>query len=296
MNWEDFDVFCHVIEHGGFSGAARVLQRSKSTVSASIGRLELALGARLLERTTRQVRLTERGEALYRSIGQHFRELREARTDALAQGDVVAGTLRIAAPYEFGANHLAPVACELMTRYPALSVRLDVEHEAVNPLERGYDIAFAMLEGGLPASTIVQRRMFSLERGVFAAPELLARHGTPTDPVALAELPLLCGSADTEWTFTARDGTVERIPIAGARLCSGNADVRLQAAIAGLGVARITATFCDPMVKAGRLHRLLPDHACAPLRVYALLPGKQLMPPKVRIFLDALGEQAGIAA
>lgn len=296
MNWEDFDVFCHVIEHGGFSGAARALERSKSTVSASVGRLEAALGARLLERTTRQVQPTERGEALYRSVGSHFRELREARTDALAQGGAVAGTLRIAAPYEFGAHHLAPVVGALMTRHPALSIRIDVEHATVNPLERRYDVVFAMLEDDLPASTIVQRRMFALERGVFAAPALLARHGVPDGPDALAGWPLLCGSADTEWRFTAADGTAHRVPVATARLRSGNADVRMQAAAAGLGAARITATFCAPMVADGRLVRLLPDHVSSPLQVYALLPGKQLMPPKVRVFLDALAGQAGLGS
>ena len=293
MNWDDYDVFCHVIEHGGFSAAARAMDRPKSTVSAAIGRLETALGTRLLERTTRQVRLTEPGETLYQGIGALFTGLREARTDALAQGEVVAGTLRIAAPYEFGAHHLGSVACSLMARYPQLKVRIDVEHHAINPLERRYDIAFAMLDAGLPASSVVQRRMFTLERGVYASPELLQRCGEPAQPQDLAALPLLCGSADTRWSFTAADGSTQAVPTPISRLNSGNADVRLQAACAGLGVARITATFCAQAVRAGKLRRLLRDYTCAPLRVYALLPAKRLMPAKVRLFMDALGEQAG---
>ncbi len=203
MNWDDYDVFCRVIEHGGFTAAARAMDRPKSTVSASVARLEAELRARLMERTTRQVRLTEAGETLYQGIGPLFAGLREARADALAQGETVAGTLRVASPYEFGAHHLGPVACALMARYPQLKVRIDVEHEAINPLERRYDIAFAMLDAGLPASSMVQRRMFSLERGVFASPELLERHGEPATPQELAALPLLCGLADTKWTFTA---------------------------------------------------------------------------------------------
>ena len=78
-----------------------------------------------------------------------------------------------------------------------------------------------------------------------------------------------------------------------ARLSSDNANIRLQAAVAGLGVARITATYCEPAVRAGRLRRLVPDYACAPLRVYALLPGKRLMPAKVRLFIDFLAELYG---
>lgn len=292
MNWDDYDVFCHVIEQGGFTAAAEALSRTKSGVSASIARLEAALGSRLFERTTRRVRLTEAGETLYASVGPLLHGLREAHTDALAQGDAVAGCLRIAAPYEFGANHLGPVACELMARFPQLKVQLDVEHHSVNPLEQRYDLVFAMLEGGLPASSIVARRMFSLERGLYAAPSLLESHGTPRGPRDLASMPLLVSPADTEWSFRGADGVVESVPIAAPRLTSGNADVRRQAALAGLGVARITATFCAEAVERGRLVRLLPGHACAPLRVYALLPTKRLMPAKVRLFLDALGEQA----
>ncbi|MCE9660765.1 MAG: LysR family transcriptional regulator [Burkholderiales bacterium] len=295
MNWDDYDVFCHVIEQGGFSAAARETGRPKSTISAAIARLEEALGMRLLERTTRQMRATDAGDSLYHGIGPLFIGLREARADALAQGEAIAGTLRIAAPYEFGAHHLGPVACELMARYPRLKVRLDVEHEPVNPLEKRYDIAFAMLESGLPGSSVVQRRMFSLERGVYAAPALLERQGTPKTPQALAEMPLLCGAADMRWTFTHADGSSESVAVPTPRLHSGNANVRLQAAIAGLGVARITATFCEEAVQAGRLRRLLPGLACEPLRVYALLPARRLMPAKVRMFLDALGRQAGVA-
>ena len=296
MNWDDYDVFCHVIEQAGFSAAAREMDRPKSTVSAAIVRLEDELGIRLLERTTRQVRATDAGDALYHGIGPLFAGLREARADALAQGETIAGTLRIAAPYEFGAHHLGPVACELMDRYPRLKVRIDVAHEAINPLERRYDIAFAMLESVLPASSLVQRRMFSLERGVYAAPALLERQGVPKTPPALAEMPLLCGAADTRWSFTGVDGSSESISVPSPRLHSGNADVRLQAAIAGLGVVRLTATFCEQAVQAGRLFRLLPGFTCAPLRVYALLPAKRLVPAKVRMCLDALGRRAGVAA
>ena len=293
MNWDDYDVFCHVIEHGGFTAAAAALQRTKSGVSASVARLEAELGVRLFERTTRRVRLTEAGETLHHSIGPLFQGLHEARTDALAQGQAVAGTLRVAAPYEFGAHHLGPVACALMARHPQLTVRLDVEHGTVNPLEQRYDIVFAMLEGELPASSIVVRRMFTLERGLFAAPALLEALGEPQTPAELARLPLLCAPTDSEWSFVVPGGAVETLPVAAPRLSSGNADVRKQAALAGLGVARITASFCAAELRAGRLRRLLPGHVCAPLRVYALLPTKRLMPAKVRQFLDALDAQAG---
>src|SRR5690349_12138492 len=107
MNWDDFDAFCQVVDHGGFTAAARALDRPKSSLSAAVARLEDQLCARLLERTTRSLRLTEAGEALYRDASRPLAQLRELATEAAAKGGRVHGTLRIAAPYEFGAHHLA---------------------------------------------------------------------------------------------------------------------------------------------------------------------------------------------
>ena len=288
MNWDDFDAFCQVVEHGGFTAAARVLDRPKSSLSASVARLEEQLGTRLLERTTRSLRLTEAGESLYADISKPFSQLREVAVDAAAKGAQVQGTLRVAAPYEFGAHHLAAVACEIMARHPQLKVNIDVEHSRVPLFERHYDIVFTSIEHSVAPSSVVTRRVFSLERGLFAAPQLLLQHPGLAGPEDLQALPLLAGADDADWDFTAADGDSVRVEVRNPRMRSGNAGVRLQAALAGLGVARITATFCEPAVRHGQLVRLLPEWRCAPLRIYAMLPGRRLLPAKVREFLDAL--------
>jgi DNA-binding transcriptional LysR family regulator len=288
MNWDDFDAFCQVVDHGGFTAAARALDRPKSSLSASVTRLEEKLGARLLERTTRSLRLTEAGESLYRDISKPFAQLREGAVDAVAKGARVQGTLRIAAPYEFGAHHLAEVACRIMADHPQLKVHLDVEHARVPLFERHYDIVFSSIEHGFAPSSIVTRRVFSLERGLFAAPSLVGRFPGVAVPDDLHAIPLLAGADDADWEFTGPDGTAARLEVRNPRMRSGNAGVRLEAALAGLGVARITATFCAAAVQQGRLVPLLPAWRCAPLRIYALLPGRRLMPAKVRAFLDLL--------
>jgi DNA-binding transcriptional LysR family regulator len=288
MNWDDFDAFCQVVEHGGFTAAARALDRAKSSLSASVARLEEQLGTRLLERTTRSLRLTEAGEALYRDISKPFSQLRELAVDALAKGTQVQGTLRIAAPYEFGAHHLAEVACRIMARHPQLKVHIDVEHSRVALFERNYDIVFSAIEHTFAPSSVVTRKVYSLERALFAAPELLARHPGLATPEDLNGLPLLAGADDADWEFTAADGGTAKVEVRSPRLRSGNAGIRLEAAIAGLGVARITATFGAAAVQQGRLVVLLPEWRCAPLRIYALLPGRRLMPAKVREFMDTL--------
>jgi DNA-binding transcriptional LysR family regulator len=257
-----------------------------------VQRLEGHLGLRLIERTTRHLRLTEAGDTIYRRVRPLFAALHNTHSEALAMSSVIAGTLRIKAPYEFGAHHVGPVACELMSRYPDLTIRIDVEHEIVNPVAENYDVVFAMLEAPLPAAEIIIRRMFSLERGLFAAPALLESFGEPRTLQDLARLPLLTGPNDLPWPITTPEGTLEHLAVAKARLTSSNAHVRLQAALAGHGVLRVTASYTRAAVEAGLLRRVLPDHVCEPLSVHALLPARQFIPAKVRCFLDALEAHA----
>jgi DNA-binding transcriptional LysR family regulator len=288
MDWRDWELFCEVVGHGGFSAAARVLGHPKSSLSAAVQRLESNLGLRLIERTTRHLRLTDAGETIYQRVRPLFIALHDSHGEAMAMSSAIAGTLRIKSPYEFGANHAGPVACELMGRYPDLVIRIDVEHEFVSPVAENYDIVFAMLEAPLPSTGIVIRRVSSLERGLFAAPALLEMFGEPRTLEDLARFPLLIGPSDTPWALTTPAGVSEQLAIAKARLVSSNADIRLQAALAGHGVLRVTASYTKAAVEAGLLRRLLPDHVCEPLNVHALLPARQFVPAKVRCFLDAL--------
>ena len=190
MDWRDWELFCEVVQHGGFSAAARVLGHPKSSLSAAVQRLEGQLGLRLIERTTRHLRLTDAGEQIYRRVQPLFIALHETKAEALAMSSAVTGTLRIKSPYEFGAHHAGPVACELMARYPDLTIRIDVEHEIVNPVAENYDIVFAMLEAPLPSAGIVIRRVFSLERGLFAAPSSArSASNRPTNSAHITQVP-----------------------------------------------------------------------------------------------------------
>ncbi len=292
MTWDDYDVFCHVAEHRSFSGAARAMGRPKSSVSAAIVRLEAGMGARLLERSTRQLRLTERGDALYDSTGALFTSLRAARSNALAQGSVVAGTLRIAGPPEFATHQLGPVICGVMARYPELNVTIDIDDTTIDPIRLCHDIVFTRLDGEQPATRLLQRRVYSFERGTFASPALLQQRGEPISPQGIREFPLICAPHEREWMFTTTDGSVARVPILAPRFSTSHTALRLQAAEAGLGVARLPPFFAADAVAAGRLRRLLPDFECEPLIMFALFPSKLLLPTKVHVFLDALEKSA----
>jgi DNA-binding transcriptional LysR family regulator len=138
----------------------------------------------------------------------------------------------------------------------------------------------------------LSKRVSSLERGLFAAPALLEKFGEPRTLEDLAKLPMLTGPSDAPWALTTPAGLTEHVAVAKARLVSSNADIRLQAALAGHGVLRVTASYTRAAVEAGLLRRILPDHVCEPLSVHALLPARQFVPAKVRCFLDALEAHA----
>ena len=294
MDWNDIEAFCAVLEHGGFTAAGAALARPKSSISASVSRLEVQLGTRLLQRTTRRVRATEAGESLYQDAAPMFHRLREVRSNAAARGNAVSGTLRIAAPYEFGAHHLGAVACTMLARYPDLRIDIDVEHGRIDPLDRSYDIVFSYFGTDPPDSGRTARNVFSLRRGIFAAPRLLARSRQIRSPEDLAELPAIAAPADAEWSFTDAKGHSHAVPIR-PRMRSPNADVRRRATLEGLGVSRIVYSFCQDMVADGRLREILPNYACAPLLIHTLLPGRRLLPPKVRIFLNTLAARSAQA-
>ena len=287
MNWDDFDAFCHVVDDGGFTAAARALEWPKSRVSAAVSRLETELSRRLLERTTRRVRLTAEGEDLYRKAAPVFQRLRELRDETVASVETVSGKLRIAAPYEFSANHLGPVMCAMLERYPSLEIDIDIHYEHVDLVKGRYDIVFTAIECVLPDSDLVAKRIFFLQRGLFASSEFISRHGMPSVPTDISSLPIIASHDDTEWLFHDVNGATCSIALT-PRLRSPNAALRLQAAIAGLGIARITASYCARAVVEGRLQPVLSDFKCDPLRMYALLPGRQHLPARTRVFLQAL--------
>jgi DNA-binding transcriptional LysR family regulator len=201
--------------------------------------------------------------------------------------ETVDGKLRLSAPYEFAAHHLGAVACRMLERYCGLEIDIDVHYDAVDLIDRRYDIVFTAVENALPDSSLVARRIFHLQRGLFAAPDFVARHGRLSDPASLSGLPVIASLDDAEWLFHDAAGATCTVALQ-PRMRSPNAALRLQAAIAGIGVARITASYCERAVLDGRLQRLLPDHVCDPLRMYALLPGRERLPARVRVFLKAL--------
>ncbi|MDF3885813.1 LysR family transcriptional regulator [Cupriavidus basilensis] len=286
IQWNDWEAFCCVVEQGTFTAAAEQLDCPKSRVSAAVARLELAIGSKLLQRTTRRMRLTDAGSAVYRDVAPLFARLREIRQETLAREERVQGVLRIAAPYEFGAHQLGGVICRTLAAHPALDVKVEITQGMVDPIRDGFDVAFVAVDADLPDSGTVARRIYHVERGLFAAPALAAGLHPQLLPEDLANLPTLTTPGDDMWEFM-REGERVAVPIR-PRMQTANAELRLQGALAGLGIARLSLIYCEAEVAQGRLVKVLPDYPPPPLRVFALLPDRRLQPRKVRVFMEAV--------
>lgn len=284
---------CLVVEHGGIGAAARALGRPKSSLSLAVRRLEDNLSVRLVDRTKRRFDLTERGRILYESIAPLLAQVDHITSDFRASSGQVTGALRIAAPYEFGAHHLARVVRKLVSRNPQLEITVDVQYAPVRELlGSGYDVVFVMTNGNLTDSGVVSCRMFLLERALFASPAFLDQHPAIRRPEDLARIPLIASSQDRQWRFADEQGRTIEMPIPEARIRSSNASIRKQAAIGGLGVTRTVATFCREEIRSGLLRKVLPAFRCTPLCVYAVINERRLMPATVKVLFDELERDA----
>lgn len=293
IDWKDWEIFCRVVEGGGFTQGAELAEVPKSSASAGVARLEGQLGVRLFERTTRRVRVTQRGQQLYDRVAPLFGALREISAEAASVSAEVSGTIRIATPYEVGSQHLSPTVNRLLKQHPALSVQLDMNWEQPDLIRHGYDLAFVMTDSGLHDSSFASKRVVLIERAYYAAPSLIRERGLPRTPQDLQGWPTVGNLDDSHWEFL-RDGVETFSLDVRPRICTHNAEVRLKAAVDGLGVTRLSPRFVHEQLVQGQLVRVLPGYSSSPLKVYVLMPARKLMPASVRAFLTALEETLGV--
>jgi DNA-binding transcriptional LysR family regulator len=247
----------------------------------------------LFERTTRRVRVTERGQRLYDRMAPLFAELHEISAEAASVSDEVSGVLRISTPYEVGSQHLSQSLTRLLKLHPRLRVQVDVSWDQPDLIRHGYDLAFVMTNTGLHDTSFASKRVVLIERGIFAAPALIRARGLPRTPQDLSGWPTLGNADDRYWEFL-RDGVETARLDVEPRICTHNAELRLKAAIDGLGVARLSPLFVHEEVEQGQLVRVLPAYTSSPLKVYVLMPARKLMPASVRVFLDVLEQTLGV--
>lgn len=286
-------VFARVVEAGSFSGAAAALGLSKSAVSKQVARLEDRLGVRLLNRTTRQLSLTEAGTAFYDHCRQLVADAEAAEAAVTHLASAPRGTLRVTAPMSFGQHHVAPALPAFLAAYPELSVDLQLNDRWVDVIEEGFDLAIRI--GQLPDSSLVARRLAPMRRVLCAAPSYLKARGRLHHPRDLAAHSCLIYSylaSGREWRFQGPDGLV-RVQVSGP-LEINNGDALLAATRAGAGIANLPSFIASADICAGRVENVLPQWRDPDAgAVQAVFPAGRNLSPKVRVFVDFLARQFG---
>lgn len=289
----DLYFFAQVVERGGFAAAGRALGVPKSRLSRRVALLEGQLGVRLLQRTTRQLALTEVGQRVYRHSQAMSTEAVAAQEVALTVQQKPRGRIRVSCPISVAQSLLSPILPEFMLKYPEVELQLDVTNRRVDLIEEGLDVALRVRTETLEDSTLVVRRLSTTLVLMVASPELLAQHGTPQEPADLARLPAL-GMVPYDgryvWPLLAKDGTRVSIMYT-PRLISDDLVVLRDAALAGVGAAWLPAYMCCEGIRSGRLVHLLPDWSFPTGQFHAVYPTRRGLMPAVRAFVDFLAER-----
>lgn len=285
----DLEVFARVVTSGGMSAAAREMGLSPAVISKRIKRLEDRLGTRLLQRTTRQLSLTEAGQGYYERVVAILASIDEAEAFVTRRSSLARGTLRVSAPTSFGRLHIAPHLRSFLETNPDLVVHLELSDSFVDIVGEGYDLAIRI--GELDDSSFVARRLAPNHRLLVAAPSYLAERGAPATIGALAGHALLSHNSDT-WRLEGPDGS-QVVRLHGP-LKTNSSEVIREATLAGIGIALRSTWDVGPELKDGRLKVVLPEwRASRRVGVHAVYPTRRFLPQKVRVFIDWLAALYG---
>ena len=277
--------FVAVADLHGFAPAARKLGLSPSGVTRLIAALEDRLGARLLQRTTRSVTLTDVGARYLERIRRILADVEEAEGAAEGERTRPSGRLVVSAPIGFGRLHVSPVMSAYLMRYPEVSAELRLSDRMINLVEDGVDLAIRI--GHLADSTLVARHVGEMRRIVIASSGYLERRGEPKTPEAIASHATIQFGATTaspDWRFV-EDGREVSVACA-PRFTTNSADAAIQYAEQGGGLTRVLAYQAAEAIKAGRLRIVLEKFEPPPLPIHIVYPTSRLLSAKVRTFID----------
>jgi DNA-binding transcriptional LysR family regulator len=284
--FEAMRVFCKVVEVGSFAGAAARLDMSTSAVSRQLAQLEALLDARLLNRTTRRISLTENGRAYYERCLQLLADLEETEEMVGTHTSSPRGTLRLTAPISFGASHLAPALGEYARLHPAMKFDVMLADRAVDLIEDGLDLAIRV--GNLGSQNLVARQIGSTRMMLCASPHYLAERGTPQTPEALAGhncLTYAYASNSNLWRFERAGEAPREIRVTGS-IHANNGSVLGELAAAGLGITHAPDFILGPLVVQGRLVEILNGWQTRSLPISAAYSSRKHLSAKVRSFVS----------
>lgn len=290
MKWrfEDLSTYLTVVETGGITAAANRLNLAKSVVSKRVADLEASLKVPLLIRSSRSVRPTEYGEALYERMRPLVQAMGEAAEGISHQAGALTGRLRITAPMSFGTLKLTPIIAGFARAHPELEIAVDLDDRFVDLLRGGYDLGIRV--GDLPDSSIIAKKLYEERRVVVCSPAYRRACGLPKDVADLANHACIDYAhvhASQVWQFdAAKPGGRTRSVTLNSRIVVNNGDMMRDLAIAGLGIVILPGFLVDEAIRSGKLIEALPGVTPRPFPIHAIWPQSHRLTPKVRAFVD----------
>jgi DNA-binding transcriptional LysR family regulator len=285
------NVFVKVVEQGSFALAADRLDLSTSTVSRHVADLETHLNARLLNRTTRRLSLTEAGQAFYERSVALISDLDEAEAAASASTAAPRGTIKLTCSVAFGIRYVAPAIGAFQRKFPEMRFDISLSERMVDLVEEGLDLAIRI--GDLGNANLVARRIAEMRLVVCASPAYLRRHGRPKHPDDL--ITHNCFTYEylatrDHWRFLGRDGRLIGVAVKGS-VHSNNGEMAVAIAMEGVGIALEPDFIVAPALASGKLVPILTEYATPPVPIYAVYASRRHLSAKVRAFVDFLGER-----
>jgi len=289
---QEMAVFSRVVAAGSLSAAARELGLSPALISRRLAGLEARLGVRLINRTTRSLRLTDEGAGYYDTCTRVLAEIEEADAAVSAGRVEPQGALKVAMPASFGHQHLAPLIPEFASRYPKVRLALSLSDRNVNVIEEGFDLAIRIAH--LEDSSLAARRLAPNRRVVCASPAYLERHGTPRTPQDLAQHNCLTANDFVaNWDYKGPDGKPGSVRVSGRYACD-NWEVLREWALAGMGVALKSTWDVHRHLEDGSLISVCPGYTFgSDVAIYAVYPHRRFLPAKTRVFIEFLAASFG---
>ncbi len=287
-DFEALAIFAKVVELRSFAAAAGELALSKPTVSKAISRLEQRLGARLFNRTSRRLALTDAGQRLAERAARLLADGETIENEALSQSVTPRGLVRLAVPMTFGVKVVAPVLTEFLKQYPDVSIDLHLSDAMVDLIGEGFDAGLRI--ASLPDSSLIARRLCAMPRYTVAAPAYLKKYGRPTHPMHLAEHRCFAYaylSTPNVWRYTNAAGEEASVRPAG-QLRVNNGEAVLPALVAGLGIADLPDFIIGDAIASGEVEVILKGWKQTEGAVHLVMPPGGPRPARVEVLAEFL--------
>ncbi|XXN66344.1 LysR substrate-binding domain-containing protein (plasmid) [Enterobacter ludwigii] len=289
MQIEDLRIYVAVIKAGNFTAAAEQLLLSKQYVSRRIAALEESLGARLLNRNTRKLSVTDNGQLFAQHAQRILDDVQEAELAVSGRRQVLQGSFRLSVPMSFGISHLSPFVAEFLSLHPGLQFQVELADRHVDMVGEGFDMAIRI--GTLPDSSLIAKRLGEFRRVICASPAYLQGAGAPRTPEELSDHLCLRYGRESQTGWELFNGEQRKVISVQGPMVSNNGEMLRDAAIAGLGLIMLPEFIVAPALASGELITVLEEWQPATLNLNALYPQHRQRSEIHRVFMAFLQQK-----